>query len=84
MIHSYSRIPACVSGDGSSQNSFAQKYLVNSKLTVYTLLMIKTFQLHSLKGNFKDFYAVTVRSNWRIIFSFKGGNAFNVDFIDYH
>ncbi len=45
---------------------------------------LPTFRLHSLKGNLKDFYAVTVRSNWRIIFSFKGGNAFNVDFIDYH
>lgn len=45
---------------------------------------LPTFRLHPLKGDLKDFYTVTVRSNWRIIFSFEGGNAFNVDFVDYH
>ncbi len=32
----------------------------------------------------KGFYAVTVRANWRIIFRFEGGNAMDVDFVDYH
>jgi proteic killer suppression protein len=45
---------------------------------------LPTFRLHPLKGDLKDFFTVTVRSNWRIIFSFEGGNAFNVDFVDYH
>ncbi|RKY39933.1 MAG: peptidase [Candidatus Makaraimicrobium thalassicum] len=45
---------------------------------------VPTFRLHALKGDLKGFYAVTVRSNWRIIFRFDGGNAFDVDFIDYH
>ena len=45
---------------------------------------LPTFRLHPLKGDLKEYYAVTVRANWRIIFSFKGGDAFNVDFIDYH
>ena len=47
-------------------------------------LNLPTFRLHPLKGDLKEYYAVTVRANWRIIFSFKGGDAFNVDFIDYH
>ncbi len=45
---------------------------------------LPTFRLHPLKGALKEYYAVTVRANWRIIFSYKGGDAFNVDFIDYH
>lgn len=45
---------------------------------------LPTFRLYPLKGDLKEYYAVTVRANWRIIFSFKGGDAFNVDFIDYH
>ncbi len=45
---------------------------------------VPTFRLHQLKGDKKDYYAVTVRANWRIVFSFKGGNAFDVDFVDYH
>jgi toxin HigB-1 len=45
---------------------------------------LPTFRLHTLKGNLKGFYSVTVRSNWRITFRFDDGNAFDVDFIDYH
>lgn len=43
-----------------------------------------TLRLHMLKGDLKGFWAVTVRSNWRIIFRFENGRAFDVDFIDYH
>lgn len=42
------------------------------------------FNLHPLKGGLKGFLSVTVRANWRIIFRFEDGNAFDVDFIDYH
>ena len=42
------------------------------------------FKLHPLKGNFSGFWAVTVRANWRIIFRFGNGRAFDVDFADYH
>ena len=39
---------------------------------------------HRLKGSLKDFWSVTVRANWRVIFRFKEGDAYNVDLIDYH
>jgi proteic killer suppression protein len=42
------------------------------------------FRLHPLKGNLKGFWAVTVRANWRVIFRFKNGDAYEVDLIDYH
>lgn len=42
------------------------------------------FRLHRLKGNLKDFWSVTVRANWRVIFRFKEGDVYNVDLIDYH
>ena len=45
---------------------------------------IHTFHLHPLKGDLKDFWAVTVRANWRVIFQFSDGNAHAVDLIDYH
>ena len=45
---------------------------------------VPTFRLHILKGDLKGFFAVTVRANWRIIFRFEDGDAFDVDFIDYH
>jgi toxin HigB-1 len=42
------------------------------------------FRLHPLKGEMKGFWAVTVRANWRVIFRFADGDAFDVDYIDYH
>lgn len=47
-------------------------------------LRLPTFGLHSLKGDLKGFWAVTVRANWRIIFRFKDGKASDVDLVDYH
>lgn len=45
---------------------------------------VATFHLHPLKGDMADFWSVTVRANWRIIFRFEDGNAFDVDLVDYH
>lgn len=41
-------------------------------------------RLHQLRGDLRGFWAVTVRANWRIIFRFESGNAYDIDFIDYH
>ena len=43
-----------------------------------------SLKLHRLKGDLKEFLAVTVRANWRIVFRFKGENVYDVDFLDYH
>lgn len=42
------------------------------------------FRLHALKGRLRDFWAVTVRANWRVIFRFVDRDAFDVDYMDYH
>ena len=42
------------------------------------------FRLHPLKGELRGFWAVTVRSNWRVIFRFAEGEALDVDYVDYH
>lgn len=42
------------------------------------------FRLHPLKGEWRGFWAVTVRANWRVIFRFQGEDAADVDLIDYH
>ncbi len=45
---------------------------------------LPSFSLHALKGRLKGFMAVTVRANWRVIFRFVEGHAFEVDYLDYH
>lgn len=45
---------------------------------------LPTFRLHKLTGDLQGFWAVTVRANWRVIFRFENGEAFDVDLVDYH
>ena len=41
-------------------------------------------RLHPLKGELKGFYAVDVSGNWRVVFRFNAGDAYDVDLVDYH
>ena len=42
------------------------------------------YQLHGLKGQEADTWAVTVNGNWRITFQFENQDAVIVDYRDYH
>jgi len=42
------------------------------------------WRLHSLKGERQKLWAIDVNKNWRIVFKFKDGNAYIVDYEDYH
>jgi toxin HigB-1 len=42
------------------------------------------YRLHRLTGSLKDFHAVDISGNWRIIFRFDKGDVFDVDLLDYH
>lgn len=45
---------------------------------------VPSMNFHKLKGKLKDYYAVTVRANWRVIFQFEGQHAVLVNYLDYH
>jgi len=45
---------------------------------------IPGFQLHPLKGKLKGRWAVSVSGNWRVTFEFRDGNAYILDYEDYH
>ena len=40
--------------------------------------------LHRLKGKLKDIWSVKVSGNWRLTFRFEDGNAYVVNYQDYH
>ncbi|MDA3941402.1 MAG: type II toxin-antitoxin system RelE/ParE family toxin [Spirochaetia bacterium] len=42
------------------------------------------FKLHRLTGKEKNIWSVWVNGNWRITFFFKDGDAFIVNYRDYH
>lgn len=45
---------------------------------------LKSIGLHKLKGDRAGQWAMTVNARWRVCFRFKGGNAFDVEVVDYH
>ena len=42
------------------------------------------FRLHTLKGDRIGIWSITVSGNWRITFEFFEGNAYIVNYEDYH
>ena len=42
------------------------------------------YALHPLKGEFSGHWSVKVSGNWRLTFRFEQGNAYVVDYQDYH
>lgn len=42
------------------------------------------WKFHPLDKDLAGHYAVTVNKNWRLTFSFEGGDAVLVDYQDYH
>jgi len=45
---------------------------------------IPGYRLHQLKGSLKGLWSITVNSNWRITFEYSDGNAYIVNYEDYH
>ena len=45
---------------------------------------IPGFRLHPLKGEMRGRWSITVNGNWRITFEFQDGNAYVLDYEDYH
>ena len=45
---------------------------------------IPGFKLHPLKGKLKGRWSISVSGNWRITFEFRDGNAYILDYEDYH
>ena len=42
------------------------------------------FALHPLKGALRGRWSISVSGNWRLTFEFKDGNAYVLDYEDYH
>jgi len=45
---------------------------------------LRSVGLHKLKGNRRNQWAVSANGPFRICFEFHGGNAHNVEIVDYH
>jgi proteic killer suppression protein len=41
-------------------------------------------RLEALRGNYKSKHSIRINEQWRIVFRWQGGNAFEVEVTDYH
>ena len=45
---------------------------------------LRSNRFETLKGNRKGQYSIRINDQWRICFEWRGGNAENVEIVDYH
>ncbi len=57
---------------------------INASVRVDTLRIPPGNNLEKLGGDFKDYWSIRINSQWRIIFMWLDGDAFDVKITDYH
>ena len=57
---------------------------LNTASTLRDLSPLKSIGLHKLKGTRAGQWAMTVNGPWRICFTFRAGDAYEVEIVDYH
>lgn len=57
---------------------------LNVAKTLRDLSPLKSVGLHKLKGKRSGQWAMTVNGPWRICFTFRQGDAYDVEIVDYH
>lgn len=57
---------------------------IHAATTVSDLRVPPGNRLHPLKGNRAGQHAISVNDQWRICFRFEKGDAYDVEFCDYH
>jgi proteic killer suppression protein len=45
---------------------------------------LRSVGLHKLSGDRVGLWAMTIHGPWRLVFRFDGGDAFDVEIVDYH
>jgi toxin HigB-1 len=58
--------------------------MLNSSQNMADLQVPPSNRLEKLKGNLKDFYSIRINDQWRIVFKWESGNAYEVEIMDYH
>lgn len=58
--------------------------LLDSAAQLTYLNLPPSNRLEALKGDLKGFYSIRINRQWRIIFRFENGQAYDVEITDYH
>lgn len=58
--------------------------MLNNSVDLIDLRIPPSNRLEKLAGKLKEFYSIRINDQWRIIFKWKSGNAFEAEIIDYN
>ncbi len=64
--------------------SLVKLMLIDAAETESDLKVPPGNRLEKLKGRFENYWSVRINAQWRIIFRFSAGNAYDVKIVDYH
>lgn len=69
----------------SIQRSALRKlYLVDSARDLRDLRSPPSNHLEKLCGDYRGKYSIRINRQWRLVFRWKGGHAYEVEIVDYH
>ncbi len=57
---------------------------IHAAIRLDDLTVPPSHQLEKLRGNLRDSYSVRINDQWRVIFQWRDGDAFDVRIVDYH
>jgi proteic killer suppression protein len=58
--------------------------MIHNSVNIADLRIPPANRLEKLAGKQKDFYSIRINDQWRIVFKWNNGNAFEVEIIDEH
>lgn len=58
--------------------------MLNNSVDLVDIRIPPSNRLEKLSGDLKEFYSIRINDQWRIIFKWNAGNAFEVEIMDYH
>jgi len=58
--------------------------MLNNSQDIQDLKILPSNRLEKLSGKLKNYHSIRINNQWRIMFIWKNGNAFEVEIIDYH
>jgi proteic killer suppression protein len=58
--------------------------MLNAAVSLQSLRVPPGNRLEQLKGNRRGQFSIRINDQWRICFKWQGGNAFDVEIVDYH
>lgn len=58
--------------------------MINNSQDIADLRIPPANRLEKLAGKLKDYHSIRINDQWRIIFKWQSGNAYEVEIVDYH